>query len=58
MVAKSGDNTIPLPFNNTVINHLYYADDLCLLSPSAVGLSELLLVTERFAVANEIIFKG
>ena len=39
-------------FNNTVINHLYYADDLCLLSPSAVGLSELLLVTERFAVAN------
>ena len=39
-----------------MVNHLYYADDLCLLSPSVHGLGELLSVTERFAAANEITF--
>ena len=39
-----------------VVNHLYYADDLCLLSPTAYSLNELLSVTEHFAKKNDIVF--
>ncbi len=32
-------------FNAIVLNHLYYANDLCLLSPSVHGLNELLSIS-------------
>ncbi len=40
-------------FNAIVLNHLYYADDLCLLSPSVHGLNELLSIS---ATAHDIVF--
>ena len=35
--------------NGKVINHLYYADDLVLLSPSAHGMQKLLNECEKYA---------
>ena len=35
--------------NGKVINHLYYADDLVLLSPSAHGMQKLLNEREKYA---------
>ena len=49
--SKSGCN-----INNTCFNHLMYADDTVLLSPSASGLQHLLLICERFAKSCDLIF--
>ena len=54
--VKLHESNVGCCFNNSVVNHLYYADDLCLLSPSVHGLRELLSVAERFAAANKITF--
>ena len=35
--------------NGTVMDHLYYADDLVLVSPTASGMNELLRVCEQFS---------
>ena len=35
--------------NGKVVNHLYYADDLVLVSPTASGMNELLRVCEQFS---------
>ena len=35
--------------NGNVVNHLYYADNLVLFSPTTSGLNELLRVCERFS---------
>ena len=39
-----------------LINHLFYADDFVLISPSIAGLRRLLLICESFAIKNDIIF--
>ena len=39
-----------------MINHLMYADDLVLLSPSATGLRELLLACEKYSKEHAIIY--
>ena len=38
------------------INHLIYADDLFVFSPSSVGLRELLFVCETYGLNREITF--
>ena len=38
----------------TLINHLMYADDLVLLSPSAMGLSLLLSVCSAYCIEHDI----
>ncbi len=43
-------------FNAIVLNHLYYADDLCLLSPSVHGLNELLSISAKYATHHDIVF--
>ena len=40
--------------SNSNINHLMYADDLVILSPSASGLSELIQVCESYGVNHDI----
>ncbi len=42
--------------NEVVINHLYYADDLCLIAPSAHGAQKLLNVSLEFASKYDILF--
>ena len=41
-----------------MINHLMYADDLVLLSPSATGLRELLLACEKYSEEHAIIYNS
>ena len=38
------------------INHVMYADDICLLAPSTLGLQKLLDVCYKFSQCNEIVF--
>ena len=40
------------------INHLMYADDICLLAPSALGLEKLLDVCYNFSQCNDIVFNS
>ena len=41
-----------------MINHLMYADDLVLLSPSATGLREVLLACEKYSKEHAIIYNS
>ena len=43
---------------NIIINHLLYADDIVLLSPSSIGLKILLGVCEKFGENNDILFNA
>ena len=40
------------------INHVMYADDICLLAPSALGLQKLLEMCYYFSQDNDIIFNS
>ena len=41
---------------NSLINHLMYADDLVIFSPSSIGLRALITVCEEYAVSHEMVF--
>ena len=41
---------------NSLINHLMYADDLVIFSPSSIGLRALIMVCEEYAVSHEMLF--
>ncbi len=43
-------------FNTIVLNHLYYADNLCLLSPSLHGLNELLSISAKYVTDHDTVF--
>ena len=42
--------------NEQCMNHVMYADDICLLAPSAIGLQQLLDVCFDFSIRNNIMF--
>ena len=42
--------------NEQCINHVIYANDICLLAPSAIGLQQMLDVCFNFSICNDIIF--
>ncbi len=42
-------------FNAIVLNHLYYADDLCLLSPSVNELNKLLSISAKYTTGHDIV---
>ena len=41
---------------NSLINHLMYADDLVIFSPSSIGLRALVTVCEEYAVSHDMLF--
>ena len=43
-------------FNNMPINHLMYADDTCILAPSATGLQKLINICSKYAEKHTIVF--
>ena len=51
---KLNDIKIGCTIGTTLINHLMYADDLVLLSPSAMGLSLLLSVCSAYGIEHDI----
>ena len=40
----------------TCVNHLFYADDMCLLAPSALGLQILLRECEKYGFSHDILY--
>jgi hypothetical protein len=40
----------------TCVNHLFYADDMCLLAPSALGLQLLVNVCEHYGFKHDILY--
>ena len=42
--------------NEQCMNHVIYTDDICLLSPSGIGLQQMLDVCLNFSICNDIIF--
>lgn len=50
------DTRIGCNMNGTFVNHLMYADDTCLLTPSPSALKKLLDICAEFALKNCIIF--
>ena len=41
--------------NETVTNHVMYADDICLMAPSAIALQNMLNLSYEFSQSNDII---
>ena len=54
--SELNSENIGCPFKDILFNHVFYADDLILISPSTKGLSKLLGVCEIFANRNHMIF--
>ena len=42
--------------NNVCVNHLFYADDLCLMAPSSVGLQHLIEICANYGFENDLLF--
>ena len=42
--------------NNICMNHLFYADDLCLMAPSPSALQYLINICDRFCTENDLMF--
>ena len=43
-------------FNSMCINHVMYADDICLLAPTASAMQSLLYVCYEYGTDNDILF--
>ena len=43
---------------DTIINHMMYADDLVLISPSATGMKELLCACEVYSLEHAIVYNS
>ena len=48
--------TVGCWFNGTILNHLYYADDLALITPSSNGMQKLITECETYAEVYGLIF--
>ena len=44
--------------NDYLINHIMYADDLVLISPSSAGLCQLLRECEKFGISHDVIYNA
>ena len=44
--------------NDICVNHLFYADDICLLAPSAIGLQRMIDICTDYGIENDILFNS
>ena len=44
--------------NDTVVNHIMYADNLVLISPSVAGLKKLLVHCEQFGMNHDVMYNS
>ena len=56
--GKLNDMNIGCMVGALIVNHLLYADDLVLISPSSRGLHRLLGECEKYGIENDILFNG
>ena len=40
------------------MDHLFYADDMCLLAPSAAGIQQLIDIREMYGIEHDILFNS
>ena len=45
-----------LYIDNVCMNHLFYADDICLLAPSAAGIQQLINICEKYGIEHDIFY--
>ena len=50
------DSKIGCHIDNHCMNHVMYADDICIMAPSAVALQELLNICHEYGLNNDITF--
>ena len=50
-------NNVGCYIDGQCMNHLMYADDICLLAPTAIAMQQLLDICNDYGVANDITFK-
>jgi hypothetical protein len=50
------DTQVGCYIDSTCVNHFFYADDMCLLAPSATGLQKLLDVCQQYGVVHDIVY--
>ena len=48
------DSEIGCHIDNQCMNHVMYADDICIMAPSAIALQELLNICHEFGLTNDI----
>ena len=42
--------------NEQCMNHIMYADDICVMAPTAIALQKLLDVCFEYSIANDLLF--
>lgn len=55
---KLSEASVGCALNGVPFNNFSYADDMCIISPSAAGLRKLLLICENFASEHDILFNA
>ena len=55
---KLNKSRIGCSMNGTIINHLMYADDTCIIAPSPSALQELIHICSEYASSNFILFNA
>ena len=53
---KLNNSLIGGSINNKFLNHIFYADDLCLISLSTSAMQQLLYICEEYGQTNDIVF--
>ena len=51
-----GNERVGCIAGSMIVNHIFYADDLVLLSPSVLGLRKLVSVCENYALTHDMLF--
>ena len=44
--------------DNVCVNHVFYADDLCLMAPCAIALQALLYICHRYSIMVDLNFNA
>jgi len=56
--VKLNESKIGCMFNDTMYNHLIYADDTCIIAPSPSAMYDLLQICNEFALDNTVVFNS
>ena len=49
------DSGVGCYVDNACVNHVFYADDLCLMAPCAIALQQLLNICHRYSIIIEVV---
>lgn len=50
--------SVGVPISGILVNHIFYADDLVLVSPSVYGLNRLISIAEMYGIEHDIIYNS